>query len=363
LGGGKKSNPNCDPPKDRPKNMPIPIYELSLPQLSSFLDEWNEPAYRALQIWHGLYQQFLDSPEQFTNLSSSLRTKLAENFQFQVLLPATTLKSSDGKTMKTLFRLNDGKAIEAVLMRYSKRNTLCISTQAGCAMGCIFCATGQMGFKRHLTRGEIVAQIMYYASQLHQRGDNVTNIVVMGMGEPFHNYDNTLAAIDRLNDSEGYNFGARRFTISTVGLIPAIKRFASEKRQINLAISLHAADDDLRTSMLPINRRYPVDELLEVCREYVAITNRRITFEWALVSGVNDTIEQAHLLANKIKGLLCHVNAITLNPTQGYSGQATTSEQADKFKRALNGFGINCTIRLRRGMDIRAGCGQLVVSE
>lgn len=341
--------------------MPTPIYDLSLPQLNSLLAEWNESSYRARQIWQGLYRQFLDSPEQFTNLPSSLRARLAEYFQFKVLIPVTTLKSSDGQTVKTLFKLDDGKSIEAVLMRYEKRNTLCISTQVGCAMGCVFCATGQMGFKRHLSSGEIVAQVMYYVSQLHQQGANVTNVVVMGMGEPFHNYENTLYAIDRLNDPEGYKFGARRFTISTVGLIPAIQRFAAERRQVNLAISLHTAEDALRTSMLPINKHYPVDDLLEVCREYVATTGRRITFEWALVKGVNDTPEQAYLLARKIKGLLCHVNAIPLNPTQGYSGQATTPEQAERFRLVLDGFGIPCTIRLRRGIDIQAGCGQLVV--
>jgi 23S rRNA (adenine2503-C2)-methyltransferase len=226
-------------------------------------------------------------------------------------------------------------------------------------MGCVFCATGQMGFRRHLTSGEIVAQVMYYARQLNDLGQSVTNVVLMGMGEPFHNYDNTMAAIDRLNDPQGYNFGARRFTISTVGLVPAIRRFAAEQRQVNLAISLHAADDELRASMLPVDKRYPIDELLQACRDYVGQTGRRLTFEWALVNGVNDTPEQARLLATKLKGLLCHVNAIPLNPTQGYSGKATTRERANVFKQTLEDAGIPCTIRLRRGIDIQAGCGQL----
>ena len=229
-------------------------------------------------------------------------------------------------------------------------------------MGCVFCATGQMGFRRHLSSGEIVAQVMHYARQLHDNGDAVTNVVLMGMGEPFHNYDNTMAAIDRLNDPEGYNFGARRFTISTVGLVPAIRRFTAEKRQVNLAVSLHAAEDELRASMLPVDKRYPVDELLEACRDYVAVTGRRITFEWALVNGINDTPAQAHLLAGKLKGLLCHVNAIPLNPTRGYSGQATTRARAGNFKEILERSGIPCTIRLRRGIDIQAGCGQLASS-
>ena len=174
---------------------------------------------------------------------------------------------------------------------------------------------------------------MYYARLLHEEGSAVTNIVLMGMGEPFHNYDNTMAAIDRLNDADGYNFGARRFTISTVGLVPQIKRFADEKRQVNLAISLHAADDKLRQSMLPVNKKYNIDEVLGACRYYVNQTGRRITFEWALINGVNDTPEEARKLAARLKGLLCHVNAIPLNPTHGYKGQATTRERADQIQR------------------------------
>jgi len=181
----------------------------------------------------------------------------------------------------------------------------------------------------------------------------------MGMGEPFHNYDNTMSAIDRLNDPTGYNFGARRFTISTVGLVPMIRRFAVEKRQVNLAISLHAADDDLRSSMLPVNKKYDIDDLLQACREYVQKTGRRVTFEWALINGVNDTPEQARRLAARLKGLLCHVNAIPLNPTKGYTGQATTRERGLKFKETLEQAGVPCTIRIRRGIDIQAGCGQL----
>jgi 23S rRNA (adenine2503-C2)-methyltransferase len=338
------------------------IYDLSLPDLTSILESWGEPSYRARQVWQGLYQQYWHDPSQFSSLPASLRSHLGESLNFNVLTPSVVLHSSDHQTVKTLFTLPDGKAIEAVLMKYEKRRTLCISTQAGCAMGCVFCATGQMGFKRHLTSGEIVAQVMYYARLLHEEGQSVTNVVLMGMGEPFHNYDNTMAAIDRLNDPGGYNFGARRFTISTVGLIPAIRRFAAEGRQVNLAISLHAADDELRASMLPVDKRYPIDELLQACREYIDQTGRRLTFEWALVNKVNDTPEQARLLAQKLKGMLCHVNAIPLNPTQGYSGQATTRERAEAFKQILEAAGIPCTIRLRRGIDIQAGCGQLATA-
>ena len=335
------------------------INDLRYSEFVALLNEWGEPVYRAKQIWQGLYRHFWISPEQFPNIPNSLRTRLAEQFEFKALTPVTTLNSSDGQTVKTLLKLQDGKFIEAVLMRYEKRNTLCISSQVGCAMGCVFCATGQMGFTRNLSSGEIVAQVIYFAGVLHGGGEVVTNVVLMGMGEPFHNYDNTLASIDRLNDPEGYNLGARRFTISTVGLVPAIRRFAAEKRQINLAISLHAADDALRTSMLPVNKLYSIDEVLSACREYVAITGRRVSFEWALINEVNDTPEQAYLLAKKLKGLLCHVNAIPLNPTRGYPGQATTRARAEAFKQILSTSGIPCTIRLRRGMDIQAGCGQL----
>jgi len=248
-------------------------------------------------------------------------------------------------------------------MRYDERRTLCISTQAGCAMGCVFCATGQMGFSRQLTAGEIVEQVLYYARELKESGEAVTNVVVMGMGEPFHNYDNTLAAIDRLNHPEGLNLGARRFTISTVGLVPMIRRFAKEGRQVNLAISLHAADDALRSSLLPVNKKYPLAQLIDACREYVELTNRRITFEWALIRDVNDTPEQARKLASLVRGLLCHVNVIPLNPTRKYPGQATTRDRAATFCAELEKAGIPATIRIRRGIDIQAGCGQLATEK
>lgn len=350
-------------------NLPL-IYDLDQPGLASIMEIYGEPAYRIQQIWQGLYRQFWQSPAEFTSLPAKLRAGLAEQIRFEALQPAKTLASSDRQTVKTLFELQDKLAIEAVLMRYDKRNTLCISTQAGCAMGCVFCATGQMGFKRHLTSGEIIAQVLYYARLLQAENTSVTNVVLMGMGEPFHNYDNTMAAIERLNHPEGFNFGARRFTISTVGLVPFIRRFASEKRQVNLAVSLHAADDALRSSMMPVNKTYPVDEVLSACSEYTNQTGRRITFEWALIHAVNDTPEQARVLARKLKnhfsstqhGTLCHVNAIPLNPTTGYAGQPTSRERAAQFKEILEQAGIPCTIRMRRGIDIQAGCGQLAIS-
>jgi 23S rRNA (adenine2503-C2)-methyltransferase len=342
------------------------IYDLDLLTLTNLLQQWEEPAYRAKQVWQGLYQHLYNSPDEFTNLPKSLREKLAERLSFSPIKVKLFLDSSDKQTRKTLFELHDGHLIEAVLMRYDPntnsgkgRRTLCISTQAGCAMGCVFCATGQMGFSRHLTSGEIVAQVMYYARALQAEELAVTNIVFMGMGEPFHNYENTMSAIDLLNDPDGYNFGARRFTISTVGLVPQIKRFADEQRQVNLAISLHAADDDARLAIMPVNKRYKIDEVIDACKYYVEKTHRRVTFEWALINGMNDTPEVARKLALRLKGLLCHVNAIPLNPTEGYHGEAADRQRAMAFKEILEQSGIECTIRMRRGIDINAGCGQL----
>jgi 23S rRNA (adenine2503-C2)-methyltransferase len=335
------------------------IYDVDLKELQRILKTWGEPGYRAVQIWQGLYQQLWATPEEFTNLPAELRHKLAEYFQFSSLRLETELKSNDQETTKVLFLLPDDRPVETVLMRYEQRRTLCISSQAGCAMGCVFCATGQMGFKRHLTSGEIVEQVIFFARQLKAENERVTNIVLMGMGEPLHNYDATLAAIDRLNDPQGFNLGERRFTISTVGLLPKIKQFADEKRQINLAISLHAATNELRSSMLPINRKYPIDELIQVSREYVEKTGRRITFEWALIQDINDSEEHARELARLLKGLICHVNIIPLNPTKEYAGRATTRQRAVAFQAVLEKSGIPCTIRIRRGIDIQAGCGQL----
>jgi 23S rRNA (adenine2503-C2)-methyltransferase len=343
-------------------NKPL-IYDLSIDDIKNLLAQWEEPSYRAKQIWQGLYQHLWISPEEFTNLPKSLRDKMGEDLSWNVIVPEIVVQSNDGETVKTLFRLQDEREIEAVLMRYEDRRTLCISSQSGCAMGCVFCATGQMGFMRHLTTGEIVAQVMYYARQLKDQGEQVTNVVLMGMGEPFHNYQNTLDAIDRLNDPEGMNLGARRFTISTVGLVPMIRKFANEKRQINLAISLHAANDKERSALLPVNRKYPIKDVIEACRYYVEKTGRRVTFEWALIRDVNDKPETARELANLLKGLMCHVNVIPLNPTEKYPGQATTRERAKAFCDVLTKVNIPCTIRIRRGIDIQAGCGQLATRQ
>ncbi|MFQ5422195.1 MAG: 23S rRNA (adenine(2503)-C(2))-methyltransferase RlmN, partial [Anaerolineae bacterium] len=237
--------------------------------------------------------------------------------------------------------------------------TLCISTQAGCAMGCVFCATGQMGFLRHLSPGEIVAQVLHFARELAQTGEHVTNVVVMGMGEPLHNYENTLTAVDRLTDAAGFNLGARKITISTVGLVPAIRRYADEKRQTPLAISLHAATDAERNRLIPVARKWPLAELMAACRYYIAQTGRRLTFEWALIRGENDTTEQAQALGRLIQGMMCHVNLIPLNPTKEYGGAPSSRERVAQFQKVLGQYHVTSTVRVRRGIDIQAGCGQL----
>jgi 23S rRNA (adenine2503-C2)-methyltransferase len=333
--------------------------DLAFNDLNHELIRWGEPGYRADQVWKGIYQGLKTNPEEITNISKALRQRLNASFNFSHLNPHQWYKSSDEQTRKILFQLPDNLAIETVLMRYDRRRTLCVSSQAGCALGCVFCATGQMGFKRHLSSGEIVEQVLFFSRLLNESGEKLTNIVVMGMGEPFHNYDNTMAAIDQLNHPKGLNLGARRFTISTVGLVPEILRFANEQRQINLAVSLHAAEDELRSSILPINKKYPLEQLIAACHVYFEKTKRRITFEWALIAGVNDGSADARKLAELVKDFPCHVNIIPLNPTKNYAGRGTTVKQAGDFKEVLENRGIPCTIRVRRGIDIQAGCGQL----
>jgi len=341
------------------------IFNLSFDELSALLAEWGLPAFRAKQVWGWIYQRLAGSFAEMTDLPKALRQQLEDNLQFGTLTPTLDLYSQDKTTNKILFRLQDNRQVETVLMRYADRRTTCISTQAGCAMGCVFCATGQMGFDRNLTVGEIVEQVLWFARRLQKEELALTNIVVMGMGEPFHNYDATLAAVDRLMDPTGFNFGGRRITISTVGLIPMIKRFAAEKRQVNLAVSLHAATDELRNELLPINKRYPLQDLMAACHEYVEQTGRRITFEWALIQGQNDSPEQARALARLVSRpnkLNCHVNIIPLNPTRDYAGAASTRERVADFKQILTEHNIPCTVRVRRGIDINAGCGQLRVA-
>jgi 23S rRNA (adenine2503-C2)-methyltransferase len=330
------------------------ILDLSLPDLEQRLTSWGQPAYRARQVWQALYQRGIDDPSGATELPKPLRARLAEAYAFRTLTEADLQVSQDGRATKYKLLAADGNAVEAVLMTYDRRRTACISTQAGCAMDCAFCATGQMGFARNLTSGEILEQFLRLS-----RPAPLTNLVLMGMGEPFHNYPASLAAVDRLINPDGAGFGARRITISTVGILPGMRRFTEERRQVNLAVSLHAATDELRTRLVPVNRRYPLADLLAACRAYVEATRRRITFEWALIAEVNDTLDQARHLARLVAGLRCHVNLIPLNPTRGFDGAAPDPARARAFLDVLTGEGISCTLRMRRGIDIQAGCGQL----
>lgn len=337
----------------------VNLYDLSFSELTDLVVELGEPKFRAKQLWTWLYQHYAADFAEMTSLSKELRAKLAEVATLDVLDPVSEMHSSDGQTTKVLFQLPDGQLVETVRMDYADRHTLCISTQAGCAMGCVFCATGQMGFFRNLSAGEVVAQVIHFARELAAEDERVTNIVMMGMGEPLHNYDNTLETVERLTDDEGLNLGARRITISTVGLVPAIRRFADEERQVGLAVSLHAATDEERDKLIPINRRWPIAELMATIDYYIDKTGRRVTIEWALIAGENDTIEQARKLGELLEGKLVHVNLIPLNPTEGYGGSPSSRARVEAFQEELGRHGVSSTVRVRRGIDIQAGCGQL----
>lgn len=333
------------------------LYTLNLSQLESLLTEWGYPSFRARQVWAWLYEKLVTSFDKMTDLPSALREKLTAEAALGSLIVAAEQTSRD-RTVKRVYQLPDGQLIESVLMPYDDdRRTACISTQAGCAMGCVFCATGQMGFARHLTDSEIVEQAIHFAQMLHSEGDRLSNIVFMGMGEPFHNYDNSITAVRRLMAQLG--IGARHITISTVGLVPQIRRFADEGLQVRLAISLHAATDEERAALLPINRRYPLSDLIDACRYFIEKTGRRISFEWALIAEKNDTAAQAQALGRLLGGLLCHVNLIPLNPTGGYAGRPSDPVAAKRFIDILAEYGVPATVRVRRGIDIDAGCGQL----
>jgi 23S rRNA (adenine2503-C2)-methyltransferase len=352
----------------------IALYDLTYRQLSELLTGWGEPRFRADQVWHWLYRSLAGDFESMGNIPKALRERLSAETDLQLLTPLTELESASGQTSKVLFRLRDGNTIESVLMRYHDRRTACISTQVGCGMGCVFCATGQGGLARNLSAGEIVGQVIYLAreirrAQLEQamvQTDRsqiavhpVSNIVLMGMGEPLANWAPTRQAIETLTDSRGYNLGARRITLSTVGLVPGIRRMAQEGLSINLAVSLHAPNDELRNQLVPVNQHYSLADLMSVVREYGQKTGRRITFEYALIAGVNDSLEQARDLAALLGGLLCHVNLIPLNPTPGSALRPSPREQVDAFCDVLEAAGIPTTVRMRRGIGIEAGCGQL----
>ncbi|MGI9051110.1 MAG: 23S rRNA (adenine(2503)-C(2))-methyltransferase RlmN [Ilumatobacteraceae bacterium] len=333
-------------------------YGIDRAGLSTLLAE--QPGYRANQVWKGLYEQ-LAAPGEMTNLPRALRDELEAALRPDLQLVTESI-SDDGETVKFLWLLTGAARVETVLMLYPDRATVCVSSQAGCAMGCGFCATGQAGFTRHLTAGEIIEQVVRTARRARDSGRRVSNVVFMGMGEPLANEAAVWAAVERLHGDLGLS--ARRLTISTVGIVPGIRRLAERRLPVTLAVSLHAANDELRDRLVPINRRYPLDELVAACAEVLAVSRRRVSFEWALIAGVNDRAVDAAELAGLVRRLrpAAHVNLIPLNPTPGWPTAGSPPAQVAEFRRRLESLGVNVTVRANRGTDIDAACGQLAAT-
>jgi len=335
------------------------LLDLSFGDLLDQLATLGQPGFRAQQIWQAVYKDLETSYDRMTTLPAALRAELSKSLPILPIEEAAAASSADGRTRKILGRLTDGETIETVAMAYDRRHTVCVSTQVGCPMDCKLCATGRSGFMRNLSSGEIVGQVLQAARWFADRGTRLSNVVYMGMGEPFANYDATLASVRRLNDPRGFHLGARSFTLSTVGVVPAIDRLAGEGLQVNLAVSLHAADDELRSQLVPANRRYPLRALISACRRYVEATHRRVTFEIALIDGVNDSDHDAQRTAALLKGLLCHVNVIPFNRVEGLAWRGSSKERVQAFCAVLEEARIPATIRYSRGADIQAACGQL----
>ena len=349
------------------------LHDLPFPALEAGLAADGINPRHARQLWRALYRDAareLEPQEQpgfvpplqrwVGNVTRPDAPGGAPRFVLDLPEVAADIESADGLTRKFLLRLADGQTIETVLMAYTGRFTACLSTQAGCAMGCVFCATGQTGFARHLRPGEIVAQVLHSQRVLRDTGaGGLRNLVLMGMGEPLHNYDHVMTALDIITDSRGLNLGPARISISTVGVVPGILRLAEEARPYNLAVSLHGASEQERAALVPASRRWPLAELIAACRTYGEKTGRRIFFEWTLIAGVNDTPEIAGRLARLLAGLDAHVNLIPLNATKGFAGETTGNEAVDLFHAILQEAGFPCTVRQRRGIDVGAGCGQL----
>jgi 23S rRNA (adenine2503-C2)-methyltransferase len=350
------------------------ILDLSYAQLKEWLASIGEKAYRADQILKWAYQKSAVSFDEMSDIPQSLRLKLACSAVLTTLTPIENLVSANGQTRKILFRLDDGKTIESTLMSYPRsadvreRRTVCVSSQVGCPIGCCFCATGQQGFERNLRPGEIVEQVLFFMRYL--RGSisqqdvemaqrPITNVVFMGMGEPLANYDNVRQAIVMLNSPKGLNLGVRQITLSTSGLVPQILKLAGEDLHLELAISLHAATDSLRTRLVPVNRKYPLAQLISACKEYFAKTGRRPTFEYALFDRVNDTPADADSLIRLLRDFNCSVNLIVGNPTACRDFGPTPMKAAVDFQKRLIAGGIRTMIRVSKGADIQAGCGQL----
>jgi 23S rRNA (adenine2503-C2)-methyltransferase len=321
----------------------------------------GEPKYRLDQVWQGLYTQ-LAAPTDISNMPKALRERLAAALPI-ALTQVVRKVSDDGDTVKYLWELHDGSRIETVLMVYPDRVTVCVSSQAGCAMACGFCATGQAGFTRHLTVGEIVEQVVVAARDAKTMDRRLANVVFMGMGEPMANEAAVWSAVERLHGAIGLS--ARHITISTVGLVPGIRTLTGRPLPVNLAVSLHAANDELRNELVPINKRYPLDELMEACADYLAVKGRRVSFEWALIADTNDRASDAKELSRLCRRfhLPAHVNLIPLNPTPGYPTVGSTPKKVHEFRDLLVSLGVNATVRRNRGTDIDAACGQLAAGQ
>jgi len=352
------------------------LHDLTRGELQALFARWGFSPLHAARLWSALYLELADSLDAIVGLPAKVRERLAA--ETRLGLPATALEteSSDGFTRKYLLALDDAERIETVLMRFTGRVTACVSSQVGCAMGCVFCATGQMGFTRNLTAGEIVAQAVHVARALRTGPGSgagpapagapparLRNVVLMGMGEPLHNFDAVMHAVDILRDSNGLALAGERITLSTVGVVPGIRRLAAERRPLHLAVSLHAATQEERAALVPVARKWPLDELMAACRDYSEQTGRRIFYEWTLIEGRNDAPEHARAVGRLLRGLPAQVNLIPLNPTSGYAGTPTRSEAARRFQKILaDEFSLPSTVRQRRGIDIAAGCGQLATA-
>ncbi|MBO0959161.1 23S rRNA (adenine(2503)-C(2))-methyltransferase RlmN [Neobacillus sp. MM2021_6] len=338
------------------------IYSLELHELKDWLSENGEKPFRAEQIFDWLYKKRIISFEDMSNLAKGLRDKLSSQFQITTLDTAIQQTSSDG-TIKFLFELHDGYSIETVLMRHDYGNSVCVTTQVGCRIGCTFCASTLGGLKRHLEAGEIVAQVVKVQQALDETNERVDSVVIMGIGEPFDNYDNMLSFLKIINHDKALNIGARHITVSTSGIVPKIYQFADENTQINFAISLHAPNTELRSRLMPINKAYKLDDLMKAVRYYIDKTGRRISFEYGLFGGVNDSTDHAEELADLLKGIKCHVNLIPVNYVPERDYVRTPKDKIFAFEKTLKKRGVNVTIRREHGHDIDAACGQLRAKE